>query len=111
MARESRRSTRVPLKVVMSVQDRDDRMTCDGETILVNLHGALVSTSVELSIGMRIVVEVYLTSKTANARVVYVDPANPLLCGIELERPQNIWGVSLPPDDWIEPTSSNDRPR
>ena len=73
MPRESRRSTRVPLKVVMSVQDRDDRLTCDGETILVNLHGALLSTAVGLSVGMQIVVEVYLTSKTANARVVYVD--------------------------------------
>jgi len=95
--------------VVMSVQDRDHRLTCDGETILVNLHGALVSSAVGLSVGMRIVIEVYLTSKTANARVVYVDQANPLLCGIELERPQNIWGVSLPPNDWIEPTNSGDR--
>jgi len=93
----------------MRVQDRDHRLTCDGETILVNLHGALVSSAVGLSVGMRIVIEVYLTSKTANARVVYVDQANPLLCGIELERPQNIWGVSLPPNDWIEPTSSGDR--
>jgi hypothetical protein len=92
----------------MSVQDREDRLTCDGETIRVNLHGALVASAVGLSVGMQIVIEVYLTGKTANARVVYVDQANPLLCGIELERPQNIWGVSLPPDDWIEPTSSDD---
>jgi hypothetical protein len=34
--------------------------------------------------------------------VVYVDGDNPLHCGIELDKPQNIWGVSLPPDDWRE---------
>jgi len=81
----------------MSVQDRVDRLTCDGETIRVNLHGALVSTAVGLSVGMQIVIEVYLTSKKANASVVYVDQANPLLCGIELERPQNIWGGFVAP--------------
>jgi hypothetical protein len=34
------------------------------------------------------------------ARVVYIDPSNLRLCGIELNEPRNIWGVPLPPDDW-----------
>jgi hypothetical protein len=51
---------------------------------------------------MTISVYVYLTDKRAKARVVYIDPGNPLRCGIELEAPRNIWGVSLPPDDWEE---------
>jgi hypothetical protein len=33
---------------------------------------------------------------------VYVDPELPFLCGVALETPQNIWGLSLPPDDWYE---------
>jgi len=41
-----------------------------------------------------------VTDKTAAARVVYLDPENPLHCGIELDHPRNIWGVSLPPSDW-----------
>ena len=36
------------------------------------------------------------------SRVVYVDPERPLVCGIGLAEPQNIWGVSFPPDDWYE---------
>jgi hypothetical protein len=36
------------------------------------------------------------------ARVVYIDPKNPLHCGIELDEPRNIWGVSVPPDNWEE---------
>src|ERR1700746_842358 len=99
--RESRRSTRVPLKVVISVEGGANHVTCEGETIVVNLHGALVDTAIPLFQGMLISIQVYLTGKRSKARVAYVDPANPLRCGIELDQPQNIWGVSLPPEDWI----------
>jgi hypothetical protein len=101
---ELRRSTRVPLKVVLTVEGGNRR--CDGETITVNLHGALIATAVELSAGMRISILVYLTDKRAAARVVFVDPANPMLCGIELDEPRNIWGVSVLPDDWSETSAS-----
>jgi hypothetical protein len=81
-------------------------VTCEGETIVVNLHGALISTPVELNTGMMIDVHVYLTGKRAVAKVVYVDPAQTLHFGIELAKPQNIWGVSLMPDDWHEDDQS-----
>lgn len=97
---ESRRSTRVPLKVMIAVEGAAESLKCEGETIVVNLHGALISTSLWLSPGMRISIHVLLTDKRANARVVYVDPANPMRCGVELDAPRNIWGVPLPPDDW-----------
>jgi hypothetical protein len=100
--RESRRSTRVPLKVAITVESGADRLTCEGETVVVNLHGALLSTTIGLSVGMRISIHVYLTDKRAKARVVYVDPENPLRCGIELDQPRNIWGVPLPSGDWDE---------
>jgi hypothetical protein len=100
ISRESRRSTRVPLKVLIEVQDGAESLT--GETVIVNLHGALISTSIELNAGMEISVYVYLTDKRARAQVVHVDPENPMRCGIELDKPQNIWGVFLPPDDWEE---------
>src|SRR5207248_819184 len=73
-----------------------------GETVVVNLHGALIATAAALTTGMRISIFVYLTDKRAAARVVYINPENPLHCGIELAEPQNIWGVPLPPDDWEE---------
>jgi len=99
---ESRRSTRVALKVVITVEGGAESRTCDGETIVVNLHGALIATAIGLSSGMRISIYVYLTDKRAAARVVYIDPKNPLRCGIELDEPRNIWGVSVPPDNWDE---------
>jgi hypothetical protein len=100
---ESRRSTRVPLKVVLTVVEGGaGSRIYEGETIVVNLHGALIATAMGLSSGMRISVHVYLTDKRAAARVVYVDPKDPLRCGIELDEPRNIWGVSVPPDNWDE---------
>jgi len=62
----------------------------------------VLATAVGLSSGMRISIHVYLTNKGAAARVVYIDPKNPLHCGIALDEPRNIWGVSLLPDDWNE---------
>jgi hypothetical protein len=42
-------NTRVPLKVVITVEDGAERRTCDGETIVVNLHGALIATAILVS--------------------------------------------------------------
>jgi hypothetical protein len=77
-------------------------LTCEGETIVVNLHGALILSGVGLRIGMKIGLHVLLTDKRAVADVVYVDPEHPRHCGINLEKPGNIWGLPLPPDDWDE---------
>ena len=107
--RESRRSTRVPLKVAIAVESGTESLTCEGETVVVNLHGALISTALWSSVGMRISIHVYLTDKRAKAHVVYADPENPLRCGIELDQPRNIWGVPLPPDDWDETATSHPR--
>ncbi len=58
---------------------------------------------------MRISIHVYVTDKRAAARVVFIDPENPLRCGIELAEPRNIWGVPLPPADWKEEHSEETR--
>ena|SRR5215472_12378733 len=102
MHAESRRGTRVPLTVAIEVQGVNERLTCEGETIIVNLNGALISTPIGLKVGMRIEIQVHLTDKRAQATVVYVDAEHPLQCGIGLAKPENIWGLSLPPEDWFE---------
>jgi len=99
---EHRRSTRVPLEVSIEVEGEREHSPLKGATVVVNLHGALIRTQQPLHSGSKIQITVYLTGKTAPARVVYVAAENPLHCGIELLQPQNIWGVSLPPEDWEE---------
>lgn len=105
-AREHRRSTRVRLKVAIEAQGVTQPLKCEGETVTVNIHGALINTLVPLRVGMKIEICVILTDKRAAADVVYVDPEQPRQCGIGLAKPENIWGVSLPPDDWYEESES-----
>ena len=107
VARESRRSTRVRLKVLIEVQGIAEPLSCEGETIVVNRHGALISTAVALRVGMRIEMRVILSDERALADVVHVDPEQPRICGIGLVKPQNIWGLALPPDDWNESDSES----
>ena len=92
---EFRRSTRVPLKVIITVLAGDENRTYDGETITVSLHGALIATEATLNAGMRIWIHVYLTDKRAAARVVYVDPHDARRFGIELDEPRNILGSAF----------------
>lgn len=98
--RESRRSTRVRLKVQIEALGVSELLTCEGETLVVNFHGALILTAVALRVGMKIGIHVLLTGKRAIADVVYVDPEQPRHCGINLVKPENVWGLSPPPDDW-----------
>ena len=40
VAREARRGTRVRLKVKIDPRSLTEPLTCEGETLIVNLHGA-----------------------------------------------------------------------
>lgn len=103
---ESRRSTRVPLKVVLAARGLSEPLITDGETIVVNRHGARIRCTAPLQVGLHIEVHVIITDKRSAAKVVYVDPKRPEVCGIELAEPENIWGLSLPPDDWYDATET-----
>jgi PilZ domain len=98
--KELRRSTRVSLEVSIDVEDENSKETLTGATQVVNLHGALIRTVRPLRPGSQISITVYLTGKKSRAKVVYLTADNPLKAGIELHTPQNIWGVSLAPQDW-----------
>ena len=93
----SRRSTRVKTDVFVELQG--EKFVYAGETVTVNLHGALVRVSFPLTVGDRIVLHVHLTGKSATATVVFAD-SDLSQYGIELDTPNNIWGIALPPSDW-----------
>ena len=92
-----RRSTRVPSDILIEV--RGNGFAYAGETITVNLHGALVRISAPLKVGDRIKLRVEHTGRSAPGAVVFADQSSSQF-GVELERPENIWGVSVPPADW-----------
>ena len=101
-AESRRRSTRVPLKVVISARGMSESLTCEGETVVVSCHGALIVCAVPLRVKLKIEIHVIITGKRATATVVYVDPERPLVYGVELDKPENIWGLTFPPDDWFK---------
>lgn len=99
-AHDRRRSTRVRLKVAIQAQGVAEPLNCEGETEVVNLHGAFIPTAIPLRVGMTIEIHVVVTGKRARATVIYVDREQPCFCGIALDQSQNIWGILLPPEDW-----------
>lgn len=92
-----RRSTRIPTDVLTEVQG--DGFAYAGETITVNLHGALLRIAAPLKLGDRVTLHVHHTGKSAPGAVVFADAGSSQF-GVELARPENIWGVTVPPADW-----------
>jgi hypothetical protein len=110
---EQRRSTRVPIQVLLQLQAAESGSTelCQGETVVVNLHGALIETKARLKPGMKVGVYVPMTDKSADATVVHFKTDSPFQFGIELNEPINIWGIALAPDDWDgEPPKDSRKP-
>jgi hypothetical protein len=105
--KDLRRSTRVPIQVRIKV--RATGVVCDGETVVVNLHGALLRTVEPLEVGDHITLYVSLTGKSAAGRVVFAGQEHSFHFGIALDEPENIWGISLPPEDWdTRPTDTRE---
>lgn len=97
-----RRSTRIAADVLIEVQG--EKFAYAGETVTVSLHGALVRISAPLQVGDRVTLHAQGTSRSAGAEVVFAD-AEASEFGIELDNPENIWGMPDPPADWVTPES------
>jgi len=61
--KDLRRNTRVPIGIRIDLESTG--VSCEGETIVVHLHGALVKTSGNLELRARVTLYVQLTSKSA----------------------------------------------
>jgi hypothetical protein len=100
---ENRRSTRVPLEtsieVSIEIDGKPGSLPFKGVTLIVNMHGALIRTIKPLEVGSSIYLRL-LNGEECSAKVVHQLPANAFTYGIELREPRNIWGVTLPPEDW-----------
>jgi hypothetical protein len=69
------------------------------ETIQVNKHGAKIRSAVALEPRMEVRVAMLAPYKWRLAQVVWANiPENEY--GIQLDRPENFWGVYFPPEDW-----------
>lgn len=92
-SRRSRRSSRISYDVLVELQA--ERFAYAGQTVVVNLHGALIRTSAPLELGTLITLHVHSTGKAAPGRIVFASYENtPPHFGVELDKPANIWGLA-----------------
>lgn len=91
-----RRSTRIPLDVLVEIQGQG--VAYAGQTVNLNLHGVLLRIVAPLKLGDRVTIHVHSTGKSASGTIVFVHPDTSEF-GIELQTPENIWGVPQP-SDW-----------
>jgi hypothetical protein len=91
---EVRRSSRIPLviRIVVAGIHPETRLYFQavGNTLVVNRHGALISTIPGLQSGMWLCITVATSGKSARARVVWDIPQSEGRYGIELETPENL---------------------
>lgn len=99
-SRRSRRSTRINYDVIVEL--KGERFAYAGETSVVNLHGALISTTAPLELGTQVTIHVHQTGKAAPGRIVFASYEKPPHYGVELDKPANIWGLTDTPPDWQE---------
>jgi len=69
------------------------------ETILVNRHGAKIRSNVPLEPKMEVRVAILAPYKWRVGQVVWAH-SDEKEYGIELNRPENFWGIYFPPEDW-----------
>ena len=99
---QGRRSSRVLLSVAITVSGKTlegENFVLHGRTLVVNKHGAKIRSAIILEPSMEVRVAMLAPYKWRLAQVVW---ANEQLneYGIQLEQPENFWGVYFPPEDW-----------
>ena len=101
-AERARRSSRVLVNLPLAVsgQKKDgSHISGAAETILVNRHGARIRSAVPLENKMEVRVAMLAPYKWRVGQVVWADGGEKEY-GIELNRPENFWGIYFPPEDW-----------
>jgi len=102
-----RRSTRVTMSIHIFISGVDTDGNNFSESVhpqVVNQHGGKIATTHHLAMGTEVLIENRFRGVMAKARVVWwgdEDDARSLhSVGLELLEPQNVWGMTFPPDNW-----------
>jgi hypothetical protein len=99
-----RRSSRISLVIRILIAgihpETGLRFQAMGQTLVVNKHGALISTIPGLQSGMRLCITVANSGKSAWARIIWDSARSEGRYGVELDTPENLWDIFVPPADW-----------
>src|SRR5262249_32637798 len=100
---KARRTTRIPLRipVLMIVDEAGKSRSLDGWTMIVNVHGAKVECKRRFALHEEVLVQVPFNGKSQRGKVVWAraeaNENGNFEFGVELNEPENLWGVGFPP--------------
>lgn len=108
---EKRRTTRVPKRIpitVTGIDALDQLFTSTTETISVSCHGCKYTSKHYVPKHTIVTVEILcpgLPQNIVSGRTVWVQRPRRVHqefeIGVEFDRPQNVWGIESPPEDWL----------
>jgi len=108
-----RRSQRVILTLAITVRTLDASsqasFTEETQTLVVNVHGALVLLSGRVTKGQRLILTNRATKTEQECRVASIGSHSDgkTQVGVEFLQPSpDFWRISFPPSDWVVPDAS-----
>ena len=107
--REQRRSTRVRMKVEIKAHGVNEPLSCEGETVIVNLHGALILLAGKVVKGQKLHMKNRVTQVEQLCQVASIGMKSEgkTQVGIEFLKPSpDFWQISFPPEDWAVPDAA-----
>jgi hypothetical protein len=102
---EARRTTRIILRLPVSICTRDSSETFDAWTLVINKHGARLQSKQVFRSNQEVGLALP-NGQSATGRVIWADsiPNQEGYCefAVELADPMNLFGVTFPPANWAE---------
>ena len=103
---KARRTTRIPLRILVHlvVQEGGQSRSWDAWTMIVNIHGARIECNRLFELNEEVLLHVPSNGMAQKGRVVWsgteANSSGNFEFGLELESPENLWGIGFPPSDW-----------
>ena|ERR1700756_3113010 len=102
-----RRSTRIPCEIPVTLTGLDStNASSRAVIILVNVQGCALRSDHPMQVGSTVRVEGLPSGKSAYARIVNCislgEHEKLWLLGLALVKPENVWGIKTPPNDWAQ---------
>ena len=102
---EARRSTRIILRVPVSICTRDSSESFDAWTLVINRHGVRLQSKQVFRSNQEVGLA-FPNGESATGRVIWADSIpnaeRYFEFAVGLADPMNLFGVTFPPADWAE---------
>lgn len=105
---EERGGTRVPCEIPITLTTLDPAHPFSEpcRIVLVNLRGCAASFRRSVGVGVSVSLQGLPAMTNVNGRVVNCISLGEIerlwLLGLALDEPGNVWGIPMPPEDWVQ---------